>query len=71
MTSLVFLVFSSVDGICEESSVGSSEVSTGGEGVTEDSWEVLGYTVAGREGGLEHFLGVSSNMEALVESIGV
>ena len=57
MTSFVFLVFSSVDGICEESSVGSSEVSTGGEGVTE--------------GGLEHFLGVSSNMEALVESIGV
>ena len=71
MTSLVFLVFSSVDGICEEYSVGSCEVSTGGEGVAEDSWGVLGYTVAGGEGGLEHFLGVSSNMEALVESVGV
>ena len=71
MTSLVFLVFSSVDGMCEGSSVRSCEVTTGGEGVTEDSWEVLGYTVAGREGGLEHFLGVSSNMEGLVESIGV
>ena len=57
MTSLVFLVFSTVDGRCEESSAGSCDVSTGGEGVTE--------------GGLEHFLGVSSNMEALVESIGV